>query len=101
MAKREIGQMACTHCQASNQSVIDDGRKCLMICSSCGVQTTWQRKGARDAIRARFLSVEPVKGSSVQPSTTDNTTTGEWHPATDDSPVNRQEQAKKKFFFDL
>jgi len=58
--KQEIGKIGCPCCQASEQSVIDDGRKCFMICEHCEVQTTWQRTKARDRIRARFIEDQPV-----------------------------------------
>ena len=52
--KRVIGQIGCPLCGEAHQSVIDDGRKCWMICDRCEVQTTWQRRSARDRIRDRL-----------------------------------------------
>jgi len=49
-----IGHLPCPVCGAPDQVVKDDGRKCYLICDHCEVQTLWQRRSARDRIRAQL-----------------------------------------------
>lgn len=60
MAKKEIGRMSCPSCQAEHQVVFDDGFKCFSPCEVCGVETRFQKRKARDAIRERFKRTDPA-----------------------------------------
>lgn len=67
MAKKEIGRMSCPSCQAEHQVVFDDGFKCFSPCEVCGVETRFQKRQARDAIRARFQKPEQPSDPMPEP----------------------------------
>lgn len=108
MAKKKLGLTSCTHCGALEQTVFDDGRKCILICDKCGVQTTWQRKAARAAIIAKFEKTDKTDGLpkpepvSKESEATDNTDKSEWSPeSVKPSVVNDKSAVSKSPIFNM
>lgn len=88
MAKKLLGDAVC-ECGATTQ-IYDDGRKCISICEECGLQKTWQRRAARDRIRAAYSKQEQEqeRAKVCKPAPEADNTDAAAEEITDKSPIN-------------
>lgn len=69
--KREVGQATCPEC-GETETVMHDGRKYYIKCSSCGALINYQSNAAKARIEAKLKPVaekptEPESPEPVQP----------------------------------